>query len=186
MKKTIFLICSVILCTLQVFSQEPVKNISTVLRLNFLNPGIDYETPVLSKSTVSVNLGLGYGGSYRALTSDASGWLYMIAPFADVHYRNYYNLQKRASKNKNTAYNSANFWGVRTLVRGEAFSSNFTRTADYDFAVGPTWGIQRSYGKINLLFDLGAIYYFDTKGNGGFLPMLELNIGYNFDLKKTN
>jgi len=31
-----------------------------------------------------------------------------------------------------------------------------------------------------MLFNLGPVCYFDTKGNGGFYPfMIELNIGYN-------
>ena len=186
MKKIIFLICSVTIFSLQGFSQETIKNTSTVVRINFLNPGIEYETPVFNKSTVSMNLGVGYGGSYPNLTSGASGWLYLISPFFDLQYRNYYNLDERISKQKNTNYNSGNFWGVRMLTRGESLSSNFTRTSNYDFAFGPTWGLQRSFGRINLLFDLGAVYYFDTKGNSGITPMLELNLGYNFDLKKKN
>ena len=170
----------------QVLSQETSKGITRVLRANFLNPGIEYEVPFFKKSTVAFNIGAGYGGSYPHLTTNASGWLYMISTFLDVEYRNYYNYQKRITKQKNVDYNSSNFWGVRVLTRGEAFSSNFTRTTDYDFAVGPIWGIQRSFGKMNLLFDLGAVYYFDTKGNGGFLPILELNVGYNFDIKQRN
>ncbi len=73
MKKIIFLICSVTVFSSQGFSQETIKNTSTVLRINFLNPGIEYETPVFNKSTVSMNLGVGYGGSYPNLTSGASG-----------------------------------------------------------------------------------------------------------------
>ncbi len=184
MKKIIFLICSVTIFTLQVFSQETIKNTSSVLRINFLNPGIEYEMPVLNKSTISMNLGVGYDGSYPNLTTYASGWLYLISPFMDIHYRNYYNLDKRISKEKNISFNSGNFWGVRMLTRGESLSSNFTRTSDYDFAFGPTWGLQRSFGKINFLFDLGAVYYFDTKGNSGIIPMFEINIGYNFNIKK--
>ncbi|MGO2357605.1 MAG: hypothetical protein ACTH6G_04770 [Mesonia sp.] len=46
--------------------------------------------------------------------------------------------------------------------------------------MGPTWGIQRSYGKFHLLFDVGTIYYFDTKGNGNWFPiMIQLNLGFN-------
>lgn len=100
MKRSFFLIVCTTIISLQIFSQETNKNTTNVLRLNFLNPGIEYETPILSKSTVSVNLGLGYDGSYPELTSNASGWLYLISPFLDLHYRNYYNLHKRISKQK--------------------------------------------------------------------------------------
>ena len=53
-----------------------------------------------------------------------------------------------------------------------------------DYAWAKAWGIQRKYGKnFHLLFDIGPIYYLDTKGNGNFYPiLLQLNLG--FDLKK--
>ena len=152
------------------------------MRINAINPGIEYETPFFNQSTFSINSGIGYGGSHPNLTTYASGWLYLIAPFADIHYRNYYNLEKRLNKGKSIHYNAGNFWGLRMLTRGKALSSNFTRTSNYDFAVGPTCGLQRSFGKMNLLFDVGFVYYFDTKGNNGFVPTLELNVGYNFGL----
>lgn len=172
------------LFSLHVFSQQIEKNTNKVLRVNFLNPGLEYEIPVLKKSTIAFNLGVGYGASYPELTIYASGWLYMLSPFLDLHYKCYYNLDKRASKGKNICCNSGNFWGLRVLARGEAIKSNFIRTSDYDFSIEPTWGLQRSFGKMNLLFDLGVNYYFDAKGNSGFSPMLELNIGYNIDFKK--
>jgi len=180
-KRTFFIFIGVLIIITESFSQESVRT-SKVLRINAINPGIEYETPLFNQSTFAVNVGVGYGGSHPNLTTYASGWLYLIAPFADIHYRNYYNLEKRLDKGKSIQYNAGNFWGLRMLTRGKALSSNFTRTNDYDFAVGPTWGLQRSFGKINLLFDVGFVYYFDTKGNDGFVPTLELNIGYNFGL----
>lgn len=180
-KKTFLLISALVIICNHSFSQESVKT-NKVLRINAINPGIEYEAPLFNQSTFVVNIGVGYGDSNPNLTTYASGWLYMIAPFSDIHYRNYYNLEKRLNKGKSIHYNAGNFWGLRMLTRGKALSSNFTRTSDYDFAAGPTWGLQRSFGKINLLFDVGFVYYFDTKGNDGFAPTLELNIGYNFGL----
>lgn len=180
-KRTCLIFIGVIISFTASFAQEPL-NTSKVLRINAINPGIEYEMPVFNQSTFSVNLGVGYGGSHPNLTTYASGWLYLISPFLDLHYRNYYNLEKRIKKGRNINFNAGNFWGVRMLTRGKALSSNFTRTSDYDYAVGPTWGLQRSFGKINLLFDLGFVYYFDTKGNNGLIPTLELNLGYNLDL----
>lgn len=60
---------------------------------------------------------------------------------------------------------------------------NTIRKPRSDYAIGPNWGIQRTLGCFHLLFDLGPVYYFDTKGNNGIYPiMLQLNMG--FDLKK--
>jgi len=150
-----------------------------VFRLNLINPGIEYEYAFLSKSTVLFNIGVGYGGSYPNLTKGASGWLYVITPFIDIQYRYYYNLNRRIEKGKNINYNSGDFFGFRSLSRGEDFDSNFTRSSEYDFAFGPIWGLQRSFYKINFLFDIGVIYYLDTIGNCGIIPMLELSISYN-------
>lgn len=61
-------------------------------------------------------------------------------------------------------------------------AENITRTSDFDFAIGPTWGIQRRYSKkFHLLFDIGPQYYFDTEGNGNFWPiMIQLDLGFDF------
>ncbi|MCW1736251.1 hypothetical protein, partial [Anaerorudis cellulosivorans] len=88
---------------------------------------------------------------------------------------------KRQSKGKNLNYNSGNYWGLRLLTNfKEIESKNIYRIDDISFDFGPTWGIQRAYGKMHLLFDMGPVYYFDTKGNSGFFPiMLQLNLGFN-------
>ena len=96
----------------------------------------------------------------------------------------FYNFEKRKAKNRSTENNSGNFVSFRFLTRGNTIESNFIRSSNFDFAFGPTWGIQRKYGKnFHLLFDIGPHYYFDTNGNGGFFPiMFQLNLGFN--LKK--
>lgn len=184
MKKVAFIILIITLNIFQGFTQENTKNTSSAFRVNLINPGIEYESPVFNHSTVLVNVGIGYGESYPNLTINASGWLYSICPFIDVQYRNYYNLNKRLNKQKNINYNSGNFWGVRLLTRGKEFDSNFTRTSNIDFAFNPIWGLQRSFGKINFLFDVGVAYYFDNKGNDGISPTFEFGLGYNFDFNK--
>ena len=186
MKKVTLIILIVVLYVSQGYTQENPKNTSSVFRVNFINPGIEYELPVFNQSTVLFSVGVGYGESYPNLTTNASGWLYSICPFVDVQYRNYYNLEKRLNKQKNISYNSGNFWGIRMLTRGKEFDSNFTRTSNIDFALNPVWGLQRSYGKINFLFDVGIAYYFDDKGNDGVSPTLEFGLGYNFDIKTKN
>jgi hypothetical protein len=104
----------------------------------------------------------------------------MISPFADLQGKYFYNFEKRIKKGKNTAFNSANFLSLRFLYRGKSLSENFERTSNLDFSIGPTWGIQRSWGRVHYLFDVGPVYYFDTKGNSGILPvMIQLNVGYN-------
>lgn len=181
MKKAVFLFLF-LSCTFSLTAQETITaHTEKVWRINFLNPGVELELPTGTYSTFSAGLGVGYGTSYPDLdTSIGNGWIYVIAPFLDIQEKWFYNLNKRLRKDKNISHNSGNFFSARLLTRGPSIKDNIRRTSDYDFAVGPTWGIQRRYGNFHLLFDAGFIYYFDTKGNGNIFPlMLQLNLGFD-------
>ncbi len=155
-----------------------------IWRINFLNPAVELEIPTGQYSTFSSGLGIGYGGGYPDLTSSGTGFIYIISPFVDLQQKWFYNLSKRNRKNRNTEHNSGNFVSFRLISRGFPIAQNVGRTSDFDFAFGPTWGIQRKYGSsFHLLFDVGPQYYMDAVGNGNLWPiMLQLNLG--FDLKK--
>ena len=189
MKKSISLIF--VFFSIVCLAQENSSNLERVFRVNVLSPGIEFETPVSAKSTLSINPGIGLQGAYSNLSytynigqKTNNPLTYYIAPFLDLSYKTYYNRDKRQAKGKSLAFNSGNYWAIRLLSNfKELETHNMTRTDHTDFAFGPTWGIQRAYGDFHLLFDLGPVYYFDTKGNNGFFPiMLQLNLG--FDLKK--
>lgn len=121
------------------------------------------------------------GGSYRELEiSSSDGFNFIISPFLDLQYKFLYNRDKRKVKNKNLNYNSGNFFSLRGIIRGSSISENVVRTDNVDFAIGPTWGFQRSFKKIHFLLDFGPQYYFDSVGNDGFFPlMIQLNLGLN-------
>lgn len=168
------------------YAQEK-KDIGTekIWRVNFLNPAIELEIPTGQYSTFSSALGIGYGGGYPDLTYGGSGFIYIISPFADFQHKWFYNLNKRNGRNRNSENNSGNFVSLRFITRGNSIAENLSRTSDFDFAFGPTWGIQRKNGKsFHLLFDVGPQYYFDTNGNGNFWPiMLQINLGFNLKKK---
>lgn len=174
MKKTLLITLFIFLAT-SIHAQETEQ----VWRLNIINPGIEYEQPVSSKSTISLNIGVGYSGAYPELSSTiGSGFLYAISPFADLQFKRFYNLSKRDFQSKTTAHNSGNFISLRFRARGMSIKDNFYRYADYDFAIGPTWGIQRKYGNFHLLLDFGPQFYFDSEGNSGFWPLApQINFG---------
>ncbi|MFT3738654.1 MAG: hypothetical protein QM786_07830 [Breznakibacter sp.] len=163
------------------YGQDNAGRLEKVFRVNALSPGIELELPVSSKSIIAVNPGIGISGSYNNLSYTNSGVTYFVSPFLDLSYRKLYNLESRTAKGKNISGNSGNYWGMRLLTNFKEFESeNVIRKDNMDFAFGPTWGIQRSSGCFHLLFDVGSVYYFDTKGNNGFFPvMLQLNIGWN-------
>ncbi|MDY7396878.1 hypothetical protein UMM65_16650 [Aureibaculum sp. 2210JD6-5] len=167
-------------------SGQTNENINTkkIWRINFLNPSIELEMPTGQYSTFSSALGISFGEGYPDLTFGGSGFIYIISPFTDLQQKWFYNLNRRNGKNRTTENNSGNFVSSRLISRGNSISENVNRTSNFDFAIGPTWGIQRKYGKnFHFLFDVGPQYYFDTKGNGNIWPlMLQLNLG--FDLSK--
>lgn len=182
MKRPIFLTNLLFLFIVTVSAQEKSFDVNTgkVFRINFINPGVEVELPTGKHTTFSAGIGAGYSGSYPDLSiQKESGFLYIIAPFLDLQQKLYYNFEKRKYKGKSIVNNSGNFISLRFLTRGPSIEENVVRSTEYDFAISPTWGIQRSFNeKIHLLFDVGPKYYFDGEGRGNFFPiMLQLNIG---------
>ena len=182
MKKILFIL--LVFISSNSFGKQTTNDLQKVFRFNVISPGFEIELPISVKSTIAANAGIGIQGTYLHLDDTNSGTTYYIAPFLDLSYKNLYNRDKRITKGKSVDYNSGNYWGLRLLTNfKEIESHNVLRKDEINFAFGPTWGIQRAYGKVHFLFDLGSVYYFDTKGNNGFFPvMLQLNLGYN--LKK--
>lgn len=167
-----------------VYGQENSEDLSKIFRINALNPGVEFELPISRKSTIAINPGIGMHGSYKNLEYEKNiiiGFTYYISPFLDFSYKRIYNRKNRQLKGKNLNYNSGNYWGLCLLTNlKEVKSKNIQRKDDISFEVRPTWGLQRAYGRMHLLFDLGPVYYFDTKENSGFYPLvLQLNLGFN-------
>lgn len=181
MKKAIFVLFQIGIIIAAKGQENAVPDLSTQFRINFLNPGIDYET-VISKSTVlSLGGGIGYFGDLDELSgpTNENGFQYVITPFFDMQYKYIYNRAKRLAKGKSLKNNSGNFISARAFWKGETIAENISRLDSNDFMFGPTWGFQRSFNNIHLLFDVGPVYYFDTMDNSGFFPiMVQLNLGF--------
>tara|TARA_R110001606_G_scaffold186732_3_gene334262 strand:- start:577 stop:1125 length:549 start_codon:yes stop_codon:yes gene_type:complete len=181
MKKfTILLIIA--LFSISINAQErKIYTTEKVWRINFLNPAVELEFPTGNNSTFSSAIGIGYGGGYPDLTNAGTGFVYIISPFIDLQHKWFYNFEKRTNKGKSIINNSGNFVSARFIARGNSIAENVTRTSDYDFAFGPTWGFQRNYkNNFHLLFDIGPQYYFDTEGNGNIFPIVfQINLGFD-------
>lgn len=179
-------IVSIIFSMYSTYAQNKDQvSIHNVLRVNFVNPALEYEIRTGNRSAVSIGAGMGYGGSYRELEiQEANGLSYIISPFLDVQHKWFYNREKRVGLGKNIAFNSGNFISLRGISRFSSLAENVVRTDNIDFAIGPTWGLQRAFGKLHFLFDVGPQYYFDSTGNNGFFPlMVQINLGYNLNSK---
>ncbi|GAB3228681.1 hypothetical protein J0A67_13910 [Algoriphagus aestuariicola] len=154
-----------------------IAQTSKELRLNVVNPGIAWESPLGKHTTLEINVGLGYNYSYPELNTmyGESGFQGVIAPFVDLQGRSYYNLKKR----EGNEHRGGNFLALRYLYYGPRIAGNVRPNENYTMAVGPTWGIKREYGRWTFLSSVGPIYYFDLTGSGGFWPInLEFNFGY--------
>lgn len=173
---TSLLLLSVIIISTKITAQVETQNIC---RISLINPAIEYELAILKKSTITSRVGWGLSGSYSNLDLMQTGWIYMLVPYADLEYKNLYNIQKRATQGKKTQGNSTNYWGIRSQYRTKATRTNIARKDNNDFSIGPMWGLQHSYGKIHLLCDIGGVYYFDTKGNNGVMYTVNLRMGIN-------
>jgi len=180
--KRLSILALLVLFTFTTYGQEKTTfKTEKVWRINFLNPGAELELPTGEYSTFSTGVGIGYGGGYPDLTSEVNGFIYIIAPFIDLQQKWFYNINKRIQKDKIVDNNSGNFISARFITRGPSVVDNVFRTSDYNFAFGPTWGIQRKYGKnFHLLFDIGPQYYVGTEGKGNIFPfMFQLNLGFD-------
>ncbi|SRX52750.1 hypothetical protein [Aequorivita sp. CIP111184] len=171
-----------------IFMAQGQEEVSTqkVWRVNFINPGVEVEVPVTKNSTFSTNLGVGFNGAYPDLVyGEENGIIYIIAPFVDLQFKQFYNFERRVEKGKSISGNSGNFISARIISRGPSIADNVIRKSDVDIAIGPTWGIQREFGNVQFLFDLGPQFYFDINGNNGFWPLMaQLNIGLNLNSNK--
>lgn len=164
-------------------AQEFSDPLTRIAKLNFINPGIEWQKPVAAKTLLSVNVGVGYNGSYPKLTETfKSGGQMLIAPFLDIQSRYYWNRKKRFERQKIVKNNSGSFVATRFLLRGPSIVSTFTRTSEIDMALGLGYGFQKSKSKLNFAMTLAPYFYFDDKGNYGFFPIIpELSLGYNLN-----
>lgn len=129
-------------------AQEEAE-VEKVLKVNFISPGIAYETRVGRRQTIysEAFLALYFGYSYSSNFGSSS--FFRASPSLETGYRYYYNGNKRASKGVNTSLNSMNYltfvyqpgfndWAISDDYITE-FKKRFTNT------FGIAWGFQRNY-----------------------------------------
>jgi hypothetical protein len=76
----------------------PIKITENVLKVNFLYPGIAYEHALGKKTTLYTSLN--FIPAYSRENKELKNWT--MAPNIQEEFRYYYNLEKRAKKDKNT------------------------------------------------------------------------------------
>lgn len=124
-----------------------------------------------------------WGGAFYEKTGFA------LAPILTAEPRLYYNLKRRASKQRNTKGNSGDFIALKTQFHPNWFTiSNYPNVSVVsDIAFVPTWGIRRDMGHYNYELGLGLGYRYYFAKSAGYLENksdlalnLHLRIGYSF------
>lgn len=108
----------------------------------------------------------------------------IFAPFPILHVEPKwnYNIKKRESLGKKTTHFSSNFLSLFVSYRAKV-SANTNNS----LLIGPTWGLQRNFGKIGYVkFNTGIGYQHTFSNTGAFLlqstviPILDLQLGIQF------
>lgn len=149
---------------------SPAPGLTRVTRVTFLAPGLSHERPLARRQSLylyphfSVSAGWGSTFGFRA---DAD-------PALAVHYRHYYNLDRRAAKGKSTGRNSGNYLAALydvTYTTARVLSDQITEEHRRPVHVlAAVWGLQRNGRKRFCLdLNLGGGYFF-AKGTDWYDP----------------
>ena len=152
------------------------------IKLNILNPGVEYEMALGTNTTFDIKAGL-----QVALDPLVSNVYEEVGFFPTLagQYRYYYNFEKRQRNRRQIYGNSANY-----IAPAVAVFFPDSRTIDNELVKGSfgyaglVTGLQRSYNSgINFSIDAGAAYY-AGQFNGKILPVANLSIGWIISEKR--
>jgi len=157
------------------FAQSNSVN-ENLFKVNLLTPSLEYEVGTSKKTTLDFKIGTGLsvsGGSGRK-----TDWSFF--PFAEVQYRYFYNFEKRLAKKKRTANNSGNYIALGSFIQsGKPIIGNSSYYENYIGAIGPVWGMQRSYKSgFSLNLYAGPGYSFSDKNNEGLVALINFSLGW--------
>ncbi len=166
---------------------QSVKNVAeNQFKINFINPGIEYEFAVGNDATLDFGAGLQF-----VAAGSGANFYYAFIPALNAQYRYYYNMERRLEKNKRIEGNTGNYLALSgNLFTADVIIGNVesgTGTAGF---VGPIYGIQRTYPKgFNFGMEFGAGVYFQSDQNfrsidSGFAPIISFSIGWVLGMNK--
>lgn len=136
-------------------------------------------------------LWMGFGWSGNGYNYNSSYW--EILPYIQVEPRWYYNLERRASKAKQTKVNSGNYLSLQIGSQPGFGKTSDNVTLHPSVYIAPMYGLRREIGK-NFNFETGLGYLYGwqfetysslngiTQHNTTTISSLNfrLSIGYNF------
>jgi hypothetical protein len=173
MKKQLLILLG-LLSLSSINAQERITTVKSQFKINVLFLGFVYEHGLSTKNTLYSELSSGYG-----YTSNGFGKTFTFYPTINEQFRHYYNLEKRAKKEKVTAHNSGGFVAVEALYNFRSISTNDNfRSANSSITIAPVWGFQRTYkGNFNLDLNMGIGYNLENN-NSEIVPVLNFALGW--------
>ena len=145
--------------------------------------GMNYEIGLSKKITLNTTLSLSptFGYTYmqnNLNNKEISRFYYFFEPVMVWGFRWYYNLSKRKSEGKIYKRNSGNYVTISVGSSAPSVFGNVEKEY-YSFSNNILWGMQRTYPN-NLTWDvgIGLGYYFTSKEEQNFTPILKFSIGY--------
>lgn len=151
--------------------EKSIFNVQT----GFLGVFVNNESRLAERFTLRSEIGLDSGFFIEGNGSNT----FFMTPIVTLEPRFYYNINKRARNDKQTANNSANFVTTSIRFAPDAFViSNIDNIKVFNqIAFIPKWGIRRSIGTSNFNYELGA--------GLGYSHIFRKNEGYAKDLKQA-
>jgi len=187
MKKTI-LVLILIISTFQLTAQDASVEKSTFgIQTGFLGIWAHNESKLSESIALRSELGLDaaiFGDNFVGSRS------FIMVPAITLEPRWYYNLNRRASKNKRTDGNSGNFISIKTTYHPDVVIGSLDNNVTFisDFSIIPTWGIRRNVGK-HFIYEtgigIGYVHFFKEDNvilaeTNDVAINLHLRLGYRF------
>lgn len=153
-------------------AQDDATNEIGVLRIDILAPGIGGEIQLQETQTIAGALNIGFAFGSNSTLGNQTESYFVIAPTIHAEYRYFFNREKRIGKGKTVYNNSGLFFGAHVKYNApELYSSNELFEALDGVAVGPVFGVQRTWNNnlqlgISLGFGYSSITTNDTPIDG--------------------
>ncbi|MGB3150981.1 MAG: hypothetical protein WBB27_09985 [Maribacter sp.] len=143
------------------------------LQVSLPMPGILYEKGIGNNTTLSIEAITGF--SLRGCTGCETD--FGVYPIVRGQYRYYYNMNRRLDKGKSITGNSGNYLGGLLLFQeGNAIVGNLNTSTVV--AVGPVYGLQRTY-KRGFFYRLETgVAFFEDNFNNGITLVLAARVGW--------
>jgi hypothetical protein len=162
------------------FAQSDKNVEEQQFKINFINPGLEYELGIAKNQTITLGLGLQFSA-----VATTNHFYYAFLPAINAQYRYFYNMDRRLSKDKTISGNSGNYLAASaTMFTADVIIGNIDSGSGTAGFVGPVYGIQRTYRKgfnFNLEFGVGLYFASDADFQSvdtGFGPTLSFSLGW--------